>query len=724
MSDDLDLLHRYFNGHPEDLAGLEVARQDLQDAIDAETGADGQGLEGPSLTPRRIVRRHRIFAVAGGAGTAAAAALLVVFLLPSVGQHEPLAAAAELRQIAANASTRTPAQLGRGQLLLTEVQVSLLGQVTQIGSSPTPAAQATVNGTIKEWSDAYGDSCISSSSGPAQFASPANLAAWKAAGMLESPTGQPAISCTNAGYPVPGGAGVIDVASLPTDSSTLARELRTGTTGIPLLDQVTPGQSVNPGFERAAFLLIGPTTGATPAFSGALYNALALIPDIHILGNMASHSGQAGVGFSGSSNAGTSVIIVDPSTGALLEARNLQSPGAFLGLGPDYVAPAPTPSILTEGGGSKMTIQWVDPIGSPTVVNASSLPPDISVPAPVISAGTIVATAKLDSTQSQLTALASQLIARFGDSVSYGYTPSAKDAAAMAVPPTMIADGTADTPAVMNWNFGSTTQTRNYLAALKASGLFTSLNVTYGSGHASTIRSAGQSATSFDPSVVRDVTTVPASVYNAVGVPSNVSPPIVLSSQPPLTLRGKSPAVFYDGAEYCPYCAADRWALTAALSRFGTWSNLELISSSTSDVDPNTHTFSYHGATYSSPFLAFSGVEQYSSVPSNGGYRPLDELTKEEQAVLNTYATPTYIPGAQADSVGLPFIDIGNVALISGASFNPGVLAGMTWTDIAGHLTDPSNPATRQSSELPITSPRPSAPAPKESRAQCATPRG
>ena len=90
-------------------------------------------------------------------------------------------------------------------------------------------------------------------------------------------------------------------------------------------------------------------------------------------------------------------------------------------------------------------------------------------------------------------------------------------------------------------------------------------------------------ATSYTPvtaapaSVVKDVTTIPASVYNKVGVnfPSAaqpVSPPIKLKNQPPLTIEGKSPAMLYYGAEYCPYCAAERWGIVAALSRFGTWS--------------------------------------------------------------------------------------------------------------------------------------------------------
>jgi hypothetical protein len=55
----------------------------------------------------------------------------------------------------------------------------------------------------------------------------------------------------------------------------------------------------------------------------------------------------------------------------------------------------------------------------------------------------------------------------------------------------------------------------------------------------------------------------------------------------------------------------------------------------------------------------------------------------EEQTVLNTCATPRYVPGAQPGSVGPPFIDIGSVALISGTNYNRGILAGLSWTDIA-----------------------------------------
>ncbi len=225
------------------------------------------------------------------------------------------------------------------------------------------------------------------------------------------------------------------------------------------------------------------------------------------------------------------------------------------------------------------------------------------------------------------------------------------------------------------------------------------------------VKIAGGSSTSasdFTPvtpvpaSVLHDVTTIPASVYNKVGINSSqvqVSPPIALSNQPPLTLQGKTPAMLYYGAEYCPYCAAERWAMTAALSRFGTWSNLKITASSHTDVFPATHTFSYHGATFTSPYLTFSGVEQYTNVPAPGAsppYTSLQNPTKEELAVLAKYSSSKFLPNASTSGgISFPFVDIGNVVLFSGASFSPGVMANLSWTDIAGGLSDPTNPVTQ-----------------------------
>ncbi len=200
-------------------------------------------------------------------------------------------------------------------------------------------------------------------------------------------------------------------------------------------------------------------------------------------------------------------------------------------------------------------------------------------------------------------------------------------------------------------------------------------------------------------SVVKDVSNIPASVFNTVGVNSPTVPvtaPTILKNQPAMTLGGKSPAMLYYGAEYCPFCAAERWAMTAALARFGTWSNLKITASSHTDNPGMTDTFSYHGATFTSPYLTFSGIEQYSNVPNSSGFTTLQNPTAEEQAILAKYSSSKYNPNATTSGgISFPFVDINNVAIISGASYTPTILAGQTWSQIAGGLSDPTNPATQ-----------------------------
>jgi Domain of unknown function (DUF929) len=67
--------------------------------------------------------------------------------------------------------------------------------------------------------------------------------------------------------------------------------------------------------------------------------------------------------------------------------------------------------------------------------------------------------------------------------------------------------------------------------------------------------------------VVAQVTGVTPAVSNAVGTGAGVTAPQVLKGQPPLTSGGK-PEMLFIGAEFCPYCAAERWAMVLALSRF------------------------------------------------------------------------------------------------------------------------------------------------------------
>ncbi len=177
-----------------------------------------------------------------------------------------------------------------------------------------------------------------------------------------------------------------------------------------------------------------------------------------------------------------------------------------------------------------------------------------------------------------------------------------------------------------------------------------------------------------DPGVISQVTSVPESTLNEVGVGSVTSFPKATNGEA-VTEDGK-PKVLYVGAEYCPYCASERWGMVVALSRFGTFSDLGVAASSAEDVYPSTQTLSFHNSSYTSSTLAFSGVE----TQSDQGVA-LDTLTADEQQLVTTYNS----------GGSIPFIDIGGKYTISGASYSPQVLQGKSRAEIAAALSDPDS---------------------------------
>jgi Domain of unknown function (DUF929) len=199
---------------------------------------------------------------------------------------------------------------------------------------------------------------------------------------------------------------------------------------------------------------------------------------------------------------------------------------------------------------------------------------------------------------------------------------------------------------------------------------------------------AAGTGTALPASVVAGVTSVPPATLNAVGAgtaaPGTVTPVAGAS----LSSGGK-PEILYIGAQYCPYCATERWPLTVALSRFGTFSGLRGIHSSPTDVYPSQPTLTYYGSTYTSTYLVFTPVETTTQNPDT----PLQRPTAAEQAVLSQYDAPPYVPAADTGSI--PFIDIGGKYLIHGAQYDPQVLQGLTWAQVAAALRDPSSPVAR-----------------------------
>jgi hypothetical protein len=191
-------------------------------------------------------------------------------------------------------------------------------------------------------------------------------------------------------------------------------------------------------------------------------------------------------------------------------------------------------------------------------------------------------------------------------------------------------------------------------------------------------------------SVVSTLTSVPTSATDAVGSGgSAITKPQTISGGTLLTSGGK-PEMLYVGAEYCPYCAAERWAMIVALSRFGTFSGLSTVRSSSTDIYPNTATWTFHGSTYTSNYVTFSPVEMYTNIPtSSGGYTTLDTLTSQQAALFKQYDGPPYVSSQYAESY--PFVDFGNKYVIIGASYSPGTLANLSWSQIASDLTNTSS---------------------------------
>lgn len=196
--------------------------------------------------------------------------------------------------------------------------------------------------------------------------------------------------------------------------------------------------------------------------------------------------------------------------------------------------------------------------------------------------------------------------------------------------------------------------------------------------------------------VVRAVTTIPAAVFDAVGTPDpGVPGPVALTGQPPLVLAGH-PAVVYVGAEFCPYCAAERWALVAALGRFGSFTHLGATASSANEVFPQTATFSFDGASFHSTAVTFSSLEQYGEAAATtapAGFPLLHHPTPLQWALIHRYDTEPFVAGSGT----LPFVDIGNRFVVSGAGvgFSPGVLQSMSMSQIATDLSDPTSPVTQ-----------------------------
>jgi Domain of unknown function (DUF929) len=199
-------------------------------------------------------------------------------------------------------------------------------------------------------------------------------------------------------------------------------------------------------------------------------------------------------------------------------------------------------------------------------------------------------------------------------------------------------------------------------------------------GGASSTGAADPGTTTLSPQVLAALT-VPAATLDSVGSPSSVVLPTSTGDGTIAKDSAGLPLITYVGAEYCPFCAAERWSLAVALSRFGTFENLSGTHSSDSDEFPDTQTLSFYGSSYSSPYLDFQAVEEATNQPDGNGYQALQAPTAAQAALVAKYDTQGSIP----------FLDIANRYVITGSSFSPQVLQGLSRSQIAADLSNPDS---------------------------------
>lgn len=151
----------------------------------------------------------------------------------------------------------------------------------------------------------------------------------------------------------------------------------------------------------------------------------------------------------------------------------------------------------------------------------------------------------------------------------------------------------------------------------------------------------------------------------------------------PLTAGGK-PEVLYAGTEFCPYCAAQNWALLVALGRFGTFTGVNEIRSASYPPIPPLDSWTFYGSSYSSGYLTFIPVEMYSNVlvspradPLKAtSYRPLQKLTPAQRVLMK-----------EADkSNSTPFTDFAGQAVMIGSPILAQTLEHLTWSQLTSAL--------------------------------------
>ena len=212
--------------------------------------------------------------------------------------------------------------------------------------------------------------------------------------------------------------------------------------------------------------------------------------------------------------------------------------------------------------------------------------------------------------------------------------------------------------------------------------------VVLGAGEA---RAATDGSTPASSSIVRVVTHVSLRTLNAVGAgPIKANQGTQSSGAFTITRlsgpasRSKLQILLSGELAWCPHCAADSWALTIALSRFGTLRGLRQINTGTffsthskaSPLYDDIQGLSFYGTRYSSKLLGFDDV----TLQDRAG-KPLQKLTAAQSADLARFDTASVLPA----------LDVGGRWGFVNSGFSPLDLHGQSAATIAAHIAHGSS---------------------------------
>jgi hypothetical protein len=198
------------------------------------------------------------------------------------------------------------------------------------------------------------------------------------------------------------------------------------------------------------------------------------------------------------------------------------------------------------------------------------------------------------------------------------------------------------------------------------------------SGGVATADSGGANYQPLPASIRHEIRAVPLPVLRAVGKGHETSVPGLVNQK---LRKSGLPEVAYILGEFCPYCAAESWIASVALSRFGQFHNLTTLTSASHEGSmASLQTVSFRYSRYTSRYLVFVPI-----VNEDTNHNRVEPVPAGLRKVWKH----------DDSGFGYPFVDFGGRAVQTVSPVNPRVLHGLSRAQIAAELSKPGSAVAR-----------------------------